>query len=56
VHSAWKAAVVALHPDRLAGRGEPAAAVAEAEAATKSLNAAYEEVMRERASLAREAA
>ncbi len=50
VHSAWKAAVIALHPDRLTGRGEPDARVAEAEAATKTLNAAYEDVMRERAS------
>jgi DnaJ like chaperone protein len=56
VHAAWRSAVVALHPDRLTGRGEPAEAVAEAEAATKSLNAAYEEVMRERALLARQAA
>ena len=56
VHAAWKSAVVALHPDRLTGRGESAEAVAEAEEATKSLNAAYEEVMRERASLARQAA
>jgi len=56
VHAAWKSAVVALHPDRLTGRGESAEAVAVAEEATKSLNAAYEEVMRERASLARHAA
>jgi DnaJ like chaperone protein len=56
VHAAWKSAVVALHPDRLAGRGESAETVAEAEEATKSLNAAYEEVMRERASLAQQAA
>lgn len=56
VRAAWKAAVVAWHPDRLAGRGESAEAVARAEEATKSLNAAYEEVMRERAALAREAA
>jgi DnaJ-domain-containing protein 1 len=47
---------VALHPDRLTGRGESAEAVAEAEKATKSLNAAYEEVMRERAILGRQAA
>lgn len=56
VHSAWKTAVIAFHPDRLVGRGASADAVAEAEAATKSLNAAYEEVMRERALLARYAA
>jgi len=56
VRAAWKAAVVALHPDRAMGRGDSADQVAEAEAATKSLNAAYEEVMRERASLAKEAA
>jgi DnaJ like chaperone protein len=56
VHSAWKSAVVALHPDRLTGRGESPEIVANAETATKNLNAAYEEVMRERASLARKAA
>jgi DnaJ like chaperone protein len=56
VRAAWKAAVVALHPDRLTGRGASAEAVAEAEEATKSLNAAYEEVMRERAAIARQAA
>src|SRR6202000_963551 len=52
IHSAWKSAVVALHPDRLTGRGESAETVAKAEAETKSINAAYEEVMRERAALA----
>jgi DnaJ like chaperone protein len=56
VHSAWKSAVVALHPDKLAGRGESPAAVNDALEATKALNAAYEEVMRERASLAQQAA
>jgi len=56
VHSAWKSAVVALHPDRLTGRGESPTAVNDALEATKALNAAYEEVMRERASLAQEAA
>jgi len=56
VRAAWKAAVVALHPDRLTGRGESAEAVAKAEEATKSINAAFEEVMRERAILARQAA
>ena len=56
VRAAWKAAVVALHPDRLTGRGESAEAVAKAEEATKSLNAAYEEVMRERAAIAQHAA
>ena len=53
---AWKSAVVALHPDKLAGRGESPAAVNDALEATKALNAAYEEVMRERASLAQQAA
>jgi DnaJ like chaperone protein len=56
VHKAWKAAVIELHPDRLAGQGESAETVAEAESRTKSINAAYEEVMRERALLARQAA
>jgi DnaJ like chaperone protein len=56
VHSAWKSAVIALHPDRLTGRGESLAAVNDALEATKALNAAYEEVMRERATLARQAA
>jgi DnaJ like chaperone protein len=53
VHAAWKSAVVALHPDRLMGLGASPERMSEAEAATKTLNAAYEEVMRERASLAR---
>jgi DnaJ like chaperone protein len=56
VRAAWKTAVVALHPDRLLGRGEPAEAVSRAEEATKSLNAAYAEVMRERANLSPRAA
>lgn len=56
VKAAWRSAVVELHPDRVIARGESADAVAAAEAATKTLNAAYAEVMRERATLAREAA
>lgn len=56
VHSAWKAAAIELHPDRLAGQGASAERLAEAEDAAKSLNAAYEAVMRERASLRRQAA
>lgn len=51
VHRAWKAAVVALHPDRLAGLGASNEQIGEAEAATKTLNSAYEAVMRERALL-----
>jgi DnaJ like chaperone protein len=56
VRAAWKSAVVGLHPDRAQGRGETAEAVARAEEATKSLNAAYAEVMRERAGHAARAA
>ncbi len=56
VHAAWKAAVIELHPDRAAANGLEPDGVAEAEARTKSLNAAFDEVMRERASLARQAA
>lgn len=56
VHAAWKSAVVALHPDRLTGLGASAEQVSNAEAATKTLNAAYEEVMRERTALSRRAA
>ena len=56
VHAAWKIAAVALHPDRLAGQGASAGEVAQAEAAAKSLNAAYEAVMRERTAMQREAA
>ena len=56
VHAAWKAAVVELHPDRAAARGAEAAGIADAEAQTKTLNAAFDEVMRERAALAQKAA
>lgn len=52
VRAAWKSAVIELHPDRAAARGAAPEGVAEAEALTKSLNAAYDAVMRERASLA----
>ena len=52
VHAAWKSAVIELHPDRAAANGIAAEGVAEAESRTKTLNAAFDEVMRKRASLA----
>jgi DnaJ like chaperone protein len=48
VRAAWRRALSEAHPDKAMGRGEPAEVVAKAAERTAALNAAFEEVMRER--------
>ena len=48
VHGAWRRALKALHPDKAAGAGLPAEEVAAFQAHSAALNAAYDQVMRER--------
>lgn len=52
VRSAWKRALVGVHPDKEAGLGGSPERVAAAEQAASALNAAYDAVMRERRALA----
>ena len=48
VHAAWKEALLAVHPDRAAALGLSAEAIATAEARASEVNAAHDQVMRER--------
>ena len=48
VHGAWKRAIKALHPDRAAGQGLGEDQIREAQTRSAELNAAYDQVMRER--------
>ena len=52
VRAAWKKALSEHHPDRVAGQGLPPAAVAAAGAAASAINAAFDEIVRERRALA----
>ena len=48
VHAAWKRALLDLHPDRAAALGLSPAAAEAAEARAAAINAAHDQVMRER--------
>jgi DnaJ like chaperone protein len=48
VNEAWKAALLVLHPDRAAALGRTPAEAAVAEARAAAVNAAHDQVMRER--------
>jgi DnaJ like chaperone protein len=56
VHSAWRTALVAAHPDRARARGLPDEFVEVAEAKAAAINAAYDSVTRERREMALEGA
>ena len=48
VRAAWRRALSEAHPDRAIGRGEPAEVIETAQMRASALNAAFDEVMRER--------
>ena len=48
VHAAWKAALLQVHPDRAAALGLPADDIGAAETRAAAVNAAHDQVMRER--------
>ena len=48
VRSAWKAALLDAHPDRAAARGLPSEYVEVSHAKAAAINAAYDDIMRER--------
>ena len=48
VHAAWKAALLQAHPDRTASLGLPSEYVQAAHERSAAINAAYDQVMRER--------
>jgi DnaJ like chaperone protein len=48
VRSAWRAQLAEAHPDRARARGLPAEFIAVAEAKAAAINAAHDEIMRER--------
>jgi DnaJ like chaperone protein len=52
VRSAWKKALSEHHPDRVAGQGLPQTAIEAAGAAASAINAAFDEIVRERRALA----
>ena len=56
VRAAWKAALSEAHPDRARGRGLPSEFIEVAEAKSAALNAAFDDVMRERRAMALEGA
>lgn len=51
LHSAWKTALSAAHPDRARARGLPREFIEVAEAKSAAINAAFSEAMRERREL-----
>ncbi len=51
VRSAWKAALSEAHPDRAAARGLPAEYIEVAQAKSAAINAAFDQIVRERRSL-----
>jgi DnaJ like chaperone protein len=52
LRAAWKKALSEHHPDRVAGQGLPPAAIEAAGAAASAINAAFDEIVRERRALA----
>lgn len=56
VRSAWRAQLTESHPDRARARGLPGEFVEVAEAKAAAINAAYDQIVRERKSLALEGA
>lgn len=56
VRAAWRAQLAEAHPDRARARGLPAEFIEVAEAKAAAINAAFDEVQRERRSLSRGAA
>jgi DnaJ like chaperone protein len=52
IRAAWKKALSEHHPDRVAGQGLGAEAIEAAGAAASAINAAFDEVLRERRALA----
>jgi DnaJ like chaperone protein len=52
VRQAWRQALSAAHPDRARGRGLPSEFIEVAEAKSAAINAAFDQVMRERRELA----
>ncbi|HWA62009.1 MAG TPA: DnaJ family molecular chaperone [Caulobacteraceae bacterium] len=52
LHTAWRQALSAAHPDRARARGLPSEFIEVAEAKSAAINAAYAEAMRERRALA----
>ena len=56
VRAAWRAQLSEAHPDRARGRGLPAEFIEVAEAKAAAINAAYDDIVRDRKSLALEGA
>ncbi|MFN3582484.1 TerB family tellurite resistance protein [Phenylobacterium sp.] len=56
VRAAWRAQLSEAHPDRARSRGLPAEFIEVAEAKAASINAAYDQILRERKALALEGA
>ena len=54
VRAAWKAALSEAHPDRARARGLPSEFIEVAEAKSAALNAAFDDIMRERRAMALE--
>lgn len=55
VRAAWKRALSEHHPDRISGQGLSQAAIEAAGATASAINAAYDEIVRERRALAKAA-
>ena len=56
VRAVWKAALSEAHPDRARARGLPSEFIEVAEAKSAAINAAFDEIMRERRAMALEGA
>ena len=56
VRAAWKAALSEAHPDRARARGLPSEFIEVAEAKSAAINAAFDDIMRERRAMALEGA
>jgi DnaJ like chaperone protein len=56
VRAAWRAQLSEAHPDRARARGLPAEFIEVAEAKAAAINAAFDQIMRERRDMALEGA